>query len=96
MSLQLLDKFIPLNTDEETEKQYDVFISHAAEDKDDFVRPFAAFLKEKGLNVWYDEFELKIGDKLRRKIDEGLSKTRYGIYEVIEQASPVAYLCFLG
>jgi hypothetical protein len=78
MSLQSLDKFIPLNT-EKTEKQYDVFISHASEDKDDFVRPFATLLKEKGLKVWYDEFELKIGDKLRRKIDEGLSKTRYGV-----------------
>ena len=33
----------------------------------------------KGLIVWYDEFELKIGDKLRRKIDEGLRKSRYGI-----------------
>jgi phosphate acetyltransferase len=46
---------------------------------DDIVRPFATLLKEKGLKVWYDEFELKIGDKLRRKIDEGLSKTRYGV-----------------
>jgi hypothetical protein len=79
MSLQSLDKFMPLNTDEKTEKQYDVFISHASEDKDDFARPFATLLKEKGLKVWYDEFELKIGDKLRRKIDEGLSKTRYGV-----------------
>ena len=36
-------------------------------------------LKEKGLNVWYDEFELKIGDSLRRKIDQGLAKSRFGI-----------------
>jgi hypothetical protein len=79
MTLQSLDKFMPHNTDEKTEKQYDVFISHASEDKDDFVRPFATLLREKGLKVWYDEFELKIGDKLRRKIDEGLSKTRYGV-----------------
>jgi hypothetical protein len=79
MSLQSLDKFMLLNADEKKDKQYDVFISHASEDKDDFVRPFATLLKEKGLMVWYDEFELKIGDKLRRKIDEGLSKTRYGV-----------------
>jgi hypothetical protein len=79
ISLQSLDKFMPLTVDEKTEKQYDVFISHASEDKNDFVRPFATLLREKGLKVWYDEFELKIGDKLRRKIDEGLSKTRYGV-----------------
>lgn len=43
------------------------------------VRPLAKSLKEKGISVWYDEFELKIGDSLRRKIDQGLSKSRFGI-----------------
>ena len=33
----------------------------------------------KRLDVWYDDFVLKVGDKLRRKIDDGLSKSRYGI-----------------
>lgn len=60
-------------------KEYDVFISHASEDKNDIVRPLANSLKEKGINVWYDEFELKIGDSLRRKIDEGLAKSKFGI-----------------
>lgn len=63
----------------EANRDYDVFISHASEDKDAVVRPLANALKEKGLNVWYDEFELKIGDSLRRKIDQGLSKSRFGI-----------------
>ncbi len=61
------------------EKEYDVFISHASEDKDEFVREFAKLLRQKGLTVWYDEFELKIGDSLRRKIDLGLKNSRYGI-----------------
>ena len=60
-------------------KEYDVFISHASEDKDSVVRPLALALKEKEVNVWYDEFELKIGDSLRRKIDQGLSKSKFGI-----------------
>lgn len=63
----------------ESKKEYDVFISHASEDKDLVVRPLANALKEKGIKVWYDEFELKIGDSLRRKIDQGLSKSRFGI-----------------
>lgn len=63
----------------ESNKEYDVFISHASEDKDDVVRPLANALKKEGLSVWYDEFELKIGDSLRRKIDQGLSKSRFGI-----------------
>lgn len=58
---------------------YDVFISHASEDKDEVVRPLAHALKDAGLSVWYDEFELKIGDSLRQKIDQGLSRSRFGI-----------------
>ncbi|SOD13858.1 toll/interleukin-1 receptor domain-containing protein [Pedobacter xixiisoli] len=64
---------------ETTEKEYDFFISHASEDKEAFVRIFADGLKNEGFNVWYDEFELKIGDSLRKKIDQGLSKSKYGI-----------------
>lgn len=58
---------------------FDVFISHASEDKDDFVRAFATSLTNKGLKVWYDEFALKIGDSLRQKIDRGLAKSRVGL-----------------
>lgn len=64
---------------EEIERKYDVFISHASEDKNEVVRPLALALKENGLTVWYDEFELKIGDSLRRKIDQGLANSRFGI-----------------
>jgi len=62
-------------------KQWDVFVSHASEDKD-FVRPLAEALHETNLSVWYDEFELRVGDSLRRKIDEGLAQSRYGIVVV--------------
>jgi hypothetical protein len=60
-------------------KTYDVFVSHASEDKDDFVRTFVSFLKDKEVAVWYDEFELEIGDSLRRSIDNGLKNSKYGI-----------------
>jgi hypothetical protein len=60
-------------------KEYDVFISHSSEDKDEFVRPLTIELQNLGLKVWYDEFELKMGDSLRRKIDHGLINSRYGI-----------------
>ncbi len=58
---------------------YDAFISHASEDKDDLVRPLAGILKEYGFRVWYDEFELEIGDSLRESIDKGLVNSNYGI-----------------
>ncbi|MBI4650156.1 toll/interleukin-1 receptor domain-containing protein [Candidatus Desantisbacteria bacterium] len=58
---------------------YDVFICHASEDKNSFVRPLAEILKKSNLEVWYDEFSLTIGDSLRESIDKGLSKSRFGI-----------------
>lgn len=64
---------------EDAKREYDVFISHATEDKAAVVRPLAVELKNKGLSVWYDEFELKIGDSLRRKIDTGLAKSNFGV-----------------
>ena len=58
---------------------WDAFISHATEDKERFVRPLADALSSAGLRIWYDEFALRIGDSLRRSIDKGLSRSRYGI-----------------
>lgn len=62
-----------------SQREYDVFISHASEDKDEVVRPLAQALRAGSLKVWFDEFELKIGDSLRRKIDSGLAKSRFGV-----------------
>jgi hypothetical protein len=59
--------------------EYDVFICHASEDKDEVARPLAEALKGRGLRVWYDEFTMRLGDSLRRKIDHGLANSRYGV-----------------
>jgi hypothetical protein len=58
---------------------YDIFISHAPEDKVDFVEPLAQALKDRGLRPWYDRFELRPGDSLSKTIDEGLASSQYGI-----------------
>lgn len=58
---------------------YDIFISHASEDKKPFVRSLANALQKENISVWYDEFSLKPGDSLRRSIDVGLLKSRFGI-----------------
>jgi len=55
-----------------------LFISHASEDKEDFVRPLAEALRSE-YQVWYDEYELTLGDSLLRKIDEGLATCDFGI-----------------
>lgn len=74
-----LVKNTPFDDYPDTAIEYDVFISHASEDKDAIVRPMANALAAEGLVVWYDEFELRIGDSLRRKIDHGLAKSRAGL-----------------
>ena len=58
---------------------HDVFICHASEDKDAFVRPLAEALRSHHVEVWYDEFALDVGDSLREAIDRGLAASRYGI-----------------
>ncbi|OBB80301.1 hypothetical protein A5760_19635 [Mycobacterium colombiense] len=58
---------------------YDAFISHASEDKDDFVRPLAERMRDQHIKVWFDEFSLRVGDSLRRSIDKGLRQSRFAI-----------------
>lgn len=60
-------------------KMHDLFISHASEDKIDFVRPLVTALLAEGVSVWYDETALTIGDDLLAKINDGLAKSRYGV-----------------
>jgi hypothetical protein len=60
-------------------KQWDVFLSHASEDRQEFVDPLAKALTESGLSVWYDKTALTVGDNLRRAIDTGLASCRFGV-----------------
>lgn len=63
----------------DTLMEWDVFISHATEDKSSCVEPIAASLEQHGFAVWYDKFTLKLGDSLRQSIDRGLARSRYGV-----------------
>lgn len=60
-------------------KNWDIFISHASEDKNDIVRELANILTTLKLKVWYDEFSLNIGDSLTSSIDKGLNQSKYGL-----------------
>lgn len=61
------------------EKEYDVFIAHASEDKKDIVEPLARLLRDMGLEVWYDDFVLQLGMSLGQEIDRGIANSRRGI-----------------
>ena len=57
----------------------DVFLSHAHEDKEEVAKPLADALNHHGYSVWLDQYALRVGDSLRRTIDNGLGTCRYGI-----------------
>lgn len=49
------------------------FISHAWEDKERFVLPFAKSLRAKGVDAWLDRWEIKAGESIVNKIfEEGI------------------------
>ena len=69
----------PLLLEMEKTTHYDAFISYATEDKEELVRPLAELLQSTGHAIWYDEFQLRVGDSLRRSIDRGLASSKFGI-----------------
>lgn len=59
--------------------KYDVFLSHASEDKESVARPLFERLSSIGCKVWFDEATLEIGDSIRRSIDKGLAESQFGV-----------------
>jgi len=69
----------PPHIDPDIDATWDVFIAHASEDKENVARPLPEALPAHDLKVWLDDFELKIGDSLRRRIDKGLARSSFGV-----------------
>lgn len=61
------------------EYEFDVFVSHANDNKQSFVDSLSAGLNRLGIKVWYDSSILDWGDDWKAKIKEGLEKSRFGI-----------------
>lgn len=59
--------------------KYDVFISHAFEDKENIADPLNIALRQAGFKVWYSGTDLKAGDDLEHRIPEAISQSKYGI-----------------
>ncbi len=54
---------------------YDVFLSYSSTDRPT-VRKLAERLKASGLRVWLDVWEIKPGDSIPAKVEEGLENSR--------------------
>ena len=57
----------------------DVFICHASEDKQTIVKVLINALDKEKISYWYDEAEIKWGDSIPQKINEGLRTSRFVI-----------------
>lgn len=55
----------------------DVFLSHASQDKQALVVPFARQLDKAGISYWLDEAEIRWGDKISARISDGLARSRF-------------------
>lgn len=60
-------------------KNYDVFISHATDDKLKFVNKLRNKIKIVTEKVWYDNDSISWGESLSAKIDNGLQNCEFGI-----------------
>jgi hypothetical protein len=60
-------------------KKWDLFISHASEDKAGVALPLADELEAAGLAVWLDSRQLRVGDSIRENVDAGLAACQYGV-----------------
>ncbi len=60
-------------------KQYDVFISHASKDKEDYVDLLNAAVKRLGVNIFYDTDVLSWGDNWKQMILDGTQKSEFAI-----------------
>ena len=56
-----------------------MFICHATEDKEDVAAPLADGLIGRGISVWYDDYEMEVGDSLTERIDDGIARCRFGL-----------------
>jgi len=59
--------------------QWDFFICHASENKDEVAKPLFDSLTQTGLKIWYDEGSLSWGDSLMQSINHGLKNSSFGV-----------------
>lgn len=71
-----------------------VFVSHASNDQERFVRGFSAKLREHGIDAWYAEWEIGPGDSVVTKIFEGGLKGSDCVIVVVSATSvQSAWVC---
>jgi hypothetical protein len=73
------DGYIDLIWEHALVPPYDLFISHAGEDKQDTVEPLRAGLIAAGVTSWYDTDEMIVGDHVLQSIVRGIGNCAMGV-----------------
>lgn len=58
-------------------RPFHVFISYASEDRNGVAAPLAAALRSEKLNVWFDTDELRAGDEVHGRVEDGLRDSSF-------------------
>ena len=57
-----------------------LFICFSAKDRYSIVQPLVYHLKNYGINVWYDRYDMVLGDdRVKKNLEEGAGKCRYAL-----------------
>src|SRR5512132_1777197 len=90
---ELRDVTCPECLEEDRRRHPRAFLSYSSADKDRFVEGFARRLRERGVDVWYADWQLKPGDSLVNKIfDEGLGNADVFIIVVSDESRKSAWV----
>ena len=74
-----------MHEDKRDRFRWDVFLSYSSKDKD-AVREIAERLRADGLRVWFDDWEIGVGETIGHKIEEGLEHSRLMVFCMTENA----------
>lgn len=59
--------------------EHDIFLSYVHEDDDGLIGQLVHKLRWLNLAVWYDDTDLRLGDGVRKSIDNGVRKATFGV-----------------
>ena len=84
LDAEIADDFTSVNEKKINENKRDLFICHSSKDKINIVEPLLKQLDNKKIKYWYDNAEIKWGDSLIKKVNEGLSISKYVLVIISE------------
>lgn len=68
-----------------------IFISHSTKDND-FVRRLSSDLQRSGIRIWRDDIEIKVGDSIVSRINEGLVRSDYVLVVLSKNSIPSTWV----